>query len=147
MIKKIEKMIDYQFGVGYGTCYSSGGLITKQGRNKNHVHIVDRDNKGLLGVFKKERGQIFLTLKGALKLNPLMNISNIIVFDGDRINGSTLFRPGIIEFSENLSPNSQVIILDKNKKKVIGVGEMIVGSNFLKKSTIGRIVNVYEKLK
>ena len=147
MNNKIEKMIDYQFGIGLGSLFSSDGLITKQGRNKNHLNIVDGQKKGLIGVFKKERGQIFLTLKGALKLQPLLKKSNLIIFDGDRINGSTIFRPGIVEFSENLLPNSQVIILDKKKKNVIGVGEMIVGSYFINKSNTGRIASIYEKLK
>ena len=147
MVKKIKKMIDYQFGLGLGAFYTSGRLITKQARNKNHINIIDGQKKGLIGVFKKEWGQIFLTLKGAQKLQPSMNKTNTIVFDGERINGSTVFRPGILEYSENLLPNSHVIVLDKNMKNIIGVGKMIVGSYFIKKTSTGRIISIYEKLK
>ena len=94
-----------------------------------------------------QRYQIYLTLKGALRLKPFIKKSNLIVFNGDKIIGNTLFRPGIIEFSQNLLPNSHVIILDQDKQNIIGVGEMIVGSRYIKNSKTGRIAQVYDRIK
>ncbi|MFX1381450.1 MAG: PUA domain-containing protein, partial [Promethearchaeota archaeon] len=145
--RKVEKIIDFQFNSGLGINFCSNGVITKKNKNNDKIHIFDKKQKDLIGIFKIELGQIFLTLKGALKLRPFIKNSNIIVFNGDKIKGNTLFRPGIIEFSPNLFPNSHVIILDQEKQKVIGVGEMIVGSKYIKNSKTGRIVRVYERIK
>jgi len=79
-------------------------------------------------------------------LLPLREQTNVIVFDGQNINGNTLFRPGIINFSPNLAPKDLTLILDKNQEKLIGLGSLIVGSNYIKNSKTGRIVNVYEKI-
>ncbi len=146
-IKKFFKILNYQFGFDLKTYYSSDLVNIKHGRNKNEIHIIGAKNRYLIGVFRKDVGQVFLTIKGAVELKPFLEDSNFIVFDGDKIKGNTLFRPGIIEFGQKLLPNSHVIILDKEKQNVIGVGEMFVGSNFIKNSKTGRIVKVYEKLK
>ena len=71
---------------------------------------------------------------------------NIIVFDGEHINGNTLFRPGIIGFSQNLVPKDIVLIFNKQEEKLIGLGSLIVGSNYIKNSKTGKILNVYEKI-
>ena len=63
------------------------------------------------------------------------------------MSGNTLFRPGILDFSRNLMPYDNVIILDENKEDIIGMGHVIVGSNAIKKIKTGRVVNVYESVK
>ena len=89
-----------------------------------------------------------MTIKGANKLAPFKNLcSNIIVFNNEKIKGTTLFRPGIFDFSLDLVPSNNVIILDNKKKKVIGVGRLIAGSNYIKNSKHGKIVEVYERAK
>jgi len=77
---------------------------------------------------------------------PFSENSNYIVFDGQKIKGNTLFRPGILSFSLNLVPKDIVVIFDENKEKIIGLGSLIVGSNYIKNSKTGKIVNVYEKI-
>ena len=77
---------------------------------------------------------------------PFSENSNFIVFDGQKIKGNTLFRPGILSFSLNLVPKDTVVIFDENKEKIIGLGSLIVGSNYIKNSKTGKIVNVYEKI-
>ncbi len=77
---------------------------------------------------------------------PFSENSNYIVFDGQKINGNTLFRPGINSFSPSLVPKDIVVIFDENKEKIIGLGSLIVGSNYIKNSKTGKIVNVYEKI-
>ena len=99
-----------------------------------------------LGKFNVNSGQIELNLKGANRMLPFSENSNFIVFDGQKINGNTLFRPGIVNFSPNLVPKDITVIFDKNKEKIIGLGSLIVGSNYIKNSKTGKIVNVYEKI-
>ncbi|MFW9899451.1 MAG: hypothetical protein ACFFDO_09365, partial [Candidatus Thorarchaeota archaeon] len=58
--------------------------------------------------------------------------------------GNTLFRPGVIEYSNDLLPSNFIIILDNKKKSIIGLGQLIIGSNYLKNSKNGRIARIYE---
>ena len=82
-----------------------------------------------------------------LKRLPLLPFeSNLIVFNGQKVSGSTLFRPGIIEYGQNLIPNEHVLIVDIDKKSIIGAGTLLVGTNFIKNSKTGRIVEIYEKI-
>ncbi len=70
--------------------------------------------------------------------------SNVIIFNDTKIIGNTLFRPGIIDYSLNLLPSNFVIILDNERKNIIGLGQLIVGSNYLKNSRTGRVARIYE---
>ena len=99
-----------------------------------------------LGKFNVGSGQIELNIKGANRMLPFSENSNYIIFDGQKINGNTLFRPGIVSFSPNLVPKDIALIFDKTKKRIIGLGSIIVGSNYIKNSKTGKIVNVYEKI-
>ena len=99
----------------------------------------------VLGKFNFNSGQIELNLIGANRLLPFNENSNFIVFDGENIRGNTLFRPGIVSFSPTLVPKDNVLIFDKNKEKIIGLGSLIVGSNYIKNTKTGRIADVYTK--
>ena len=63
------------------------------------------------------------------------------------INGSTLFRAGVLDYSNDLIPNNQVIIFNKSKNDIIGTGKLLVGRNFLKNTSTGRIAEIIEKKK
>ena len=94
-----------------------------------------------MGVFNFPLGQIALNINGAQRLS-LFSSSNILVFNDKQIRGNTLFRPGILEFSNNLIPSNYVFILDQDKQNIVGVGQLIVGSNFIKNSKTGRIAKI-----
>jgi predicted RNA-binding protein (TIGR00451 family) len=79
-------------------------------------------------------------------LLPLKENKNVIVFDGYNINGNTLFRPGIKNFSPHLVPKDLTMIFDKHGENLIGLGNLVVGSNYIKNSKTGKILNVYEKI-
>jgi len=146
-IRKFVKILDYQFGVGSGNKIISNGLKPIRIRANEQIDLKDLKTQEKLGVFRFSTGQIELTLKGFRRLiqTPPSIKSNYIVFNGEEIQGNTLFRSGVLEYSSDLIPHNQVIILDKGKKKIIGSGELIVGSNFLKNSKSGRIVKINEK--
>jgi len=144
--RKFAKILDYQFGIGSGNKIMSNGLKTVHVRVNNQIDLIDLKTQEKLGFFKFSTGQIKLTIKGFRKLILSLHSinSHYIVFDGDKIQGNTLFRRGVLEFSSDLSPNSQVIIVNKERKRIIGSGELIVSSNFLKNSKNGRIAKIYE---
>ncbi|TFF99709.1 MAG: hypothetical protein EU540_06280 [Promethearchaeota archaeon] len=142
-IRKFVKILDYQFGLGSGMRILSNGLILRRNKKGNKTQLIDPKTKELLGIFKRTSGQIALTIKGALRIAPFSD-SNVIIFNGTKIIGNTLFRPGINDYSLNLLPSNFVIILDNEKKNIIGLGQLIVGSNYLKNSKTGRIAKIYE---
>ncbi|MFX1488037.1 MAG: DUF5591 domain-containing protein [Promethearchaeota archaeon] len=146
-IRKIVKILDYQYGKGSGRKIIADELKPIKIRNNSQVDLIDLKSKEKLGIFKPNFGQISLTITGANLLFQKSSLSelNKIVFDGEFIMGSTLFRAGIIEYSLDLLPENDVLIINKEKSDVIGVGTMIVGSNFLKNSKTGRIVEINEK--
>jgi len=145
--RKFVKIADYQFGKGAGLLLFSNGIKTKRNKSHSRIEIFDLNTGKLLGNFIFKTGEIELTLNGAEKLFPFENGEKIIVFDGNKIHGNTLFRPGIIEFSPNLIPRDHAFILDKNKENVIGLAKMLIGSNFIKNSKSGRVAKIYEKIK
>jgi archaeosine synthase len=143
--RKIFKILDYQFGIGSGQKILSKGVKIDIKKDKEVVNIVDLKNNETLGSFIKANGQILLTIKGAQLLKPFSDLnSNIIVFNGKEISGNTLFRPGVLHYSADLIPNSNIIILDQEKRDVIGVGNLLVGYNFIKNSSTGRVAKIYE---
>ncbi len=146
-IRKFIKILDYQFGVGSGMRVISQELTQVKLKSNGNINLIDLKSKERLGVFKSSTGQIDLTLKGINRLIqvPYSIDSNTIVFDADHIKGNTLFRKGIIDFSQDLIPNNFTFIVNKEKNDVIGTGNLIVGSNFIKNSKTGRIVKINEK--
>ncbi|MFX1401100.1 MAG: DUF5591 domain-containing protein [Promethearchaeota archaeon] len=146
-IRKLIKIADYQLGADVGTKFFSENIKVRRNKLSGNFHIIDVEQKKIIGKFLLHTGQIEFTLYGAQSLLEINNKSNILVFNGETIKGNTLFRPGIIEFSPNLIPNNYVFILDKTKKKVIGLAKLIVGSNYLKNSKSGRIAIVYDKVR
>jgi len=146
LTRKFFKIIDYQFGFGTGKKIFYNGIKTWRNKRSHQIEISDLVTREKLGKFNVNSGQIELNLKGANRLLPFSENSNYIVFDGQKINGNTLFRPGINSFSPSLVPKDIIVIFDKNKEKIIGLGSLIVGSNYIKNSKTGKIANVYDKI-
>ena len=144
--RKFIKIIDYQFGPNVGNKIYSNGIKTWRNKRSNQIEISDQKTREKLGKFNINTGQIELNLNGANRLLPLRERTNTVIFDGENFNGNTLFRPGIIDFSPNLVPKDLTLIFDENQEKLIGLGSMIVGSNYIKNSKTGKIVDVYEKI-
>ena len=142
--RKFVKILDYQFGAGAGLKIITDKLNLKKNRMNNNIDLIDSETEELIGTFKTSSGSILLTLNGAERLFHF-STSNILVFNGEKIRGNTLFRIGVLECSPNLSPNEQVVILDNEKKNVIGIGQLLVSSNFIKNSKTGRIAKIYDK--
>ncbi|MHA1886130.1 MAG: DUF5591 domain-containing protein, partial [Promethearchaeota archaeon] len=147
-IRKFIKNLDYQFGSDSGIKVITDNLKPIKPKPNSQIDLIDLKTGDKLGVFKPVSGQVDLTIKGAARLfkYPYSLDSNIIIFDGQKIQGSNLFRTGILEYNSHLIPRDGVVVIDKEKKKIIGVGRMIVGSNFIKNSMTGKIVEIYEKL-
>ena len=68
-----------------------------------------------------------------------------MVFEGEKIEGTTLFRPGVIEYGPDLIPDENVLILNKTKSDIIALGHLLVSSKFIQNSNSGRIAKIYDK--
>ena len=147
--QKFIKILDYQFGPGSGRKIISNGVKLLRNRKGSQINLVDLKTKEKIGVFNSPTGQINLTITSLNKLiqSPSTFNKNSIVFNGDAIIGSTLFRAGVLDYSNDLIPNNQVIIFNKSKNDIIGTGKLLVGSNFLKNASTGRIAEIIEKKK
>jgi archaeosine synthase len=146
-IRKFIKILDYQFGAGTGMNIINSALKPFKFNSNSQVELIDLETKEKIGVFKTSLGKISLTIQGLKKMvqSPFSMDSNIIVFNGQNIQGSNLFRQGILEFSSDLISNNYAIIIDKEKKEIIGTGLLTVGSNFIRNSKTGRVVEISEK--
>jgi archaeosine synthase len=148
--RKFSKILDYQFNIGLGSKLISNERL-KLNRNKSteKINLIDLKTKQKLAVFNSSTGQIDLKL-ASLQRMAHSNFSienNYIVFNGEKIQGSTLFRAGVLDYSEDLLPRNQVFIFNKAKNDIIALGRLIVGSKFLKNSQTGRIAEILEKNK
>lgn len=66
----------------------------------------------------------------------------VIVDNGARekiLNGADVFRPGILEFDENIKKDDIVLILSM-KKELLGIGTSLMDSDEIKKSNKGRVL-------
>ena len=147
--QKFIKILDYQFGLGSGRKIISNGVKQKRNRMQNQIILMDLKSKEKIGVFYSTTGQINLTIASLNKLiqSPSTLNRNSIVFNGEVISGSTLFRAGVLDYSNDLIPNNYVMIFNETKKEIIGTGKLLVGINFLKNSISGRIAEIIEKKK
>ena len=145
-LRKLIKIADYQYGVDSGIKLFAEGIKTRKNRIGTKFEIYKAKNNEFLGVFDFRKGQIELSINGASLLFPFNGNENFIIFDGEIITGSNLFRPGIVDYSSNIIPNSNVFILDKSRQHVIAVGNSIIGSNNIRNTKKGIVAAIYEKL-
>ncbi len=146
-IRVFIKTLDYQFGKGIGGFLFSEEVKIYPNKDKTRFNIRDVKSKKKLGVFIKKSGQVELSLYGSNIIKDRIKDIHYLVFNGDIINGNTLFRPGVIDFSNDLKPNNLAFIWNQGKEEIIGVARMLVGSPYIKNSHTGPIAKIYEKVK
>jgi predicted RNA-binding protein (TIGR00451 family) len=146
-IRKFVKILDYQFGKGIGRVLFSNEVKVYPNKDKTHINIRDVNSKKVIGVFIKKSGQLELSIYGSSLIKDLIKNIHFIVFDGEMISGNTLFRPGVINFSDDLKPDNFAFIWNQKKEEIIGIARMLVGSPYIKNSNSGPIAKIYEKMK
>jgi archaeosine synthase len=144
--RKLSKIIDFEYGPNVGRLLLKGNIKIHKNRKAGLLEILDQDDKSLLGKFYEETGKVILSINAANRIGDLFKDRKFLVFNGEKISGSTLFRPGILEYSEDLIPGSSAIVWNETKDRIIAVVEMIVGGNFMNHAKSGRIAFIYEKL-
>lgn len=145
--RKIAAVIDYFFGEKISEEIIKSNLKIRKDNKLNLLTIYDKNSGELIGKFSLTSGELKLTIIAVERVQQLENLHNTITFDGDQLKGSTLFRPGIKDYGDSLQPSDIVIFIDGSKRKIIGMGTMLVGSEFIKNSKSGKIANIYESRK
>lgn len=80
----------------------------------------------------KTDGKIFLTVKGALRLNPARR--KVVVDPGAVkfiINGADTMSPGIVESDPDIKIGDLVIIVEKAHGKAIGIGKALMDGKLM----------------
>lgn len=143
-IRKFQKIIDYQFGKGFGKQLISNDIRYRKNKYHTKMELFNLKSKEKIAIFELSTGKINLMIKGAEKIAFNSNFLKYIIFDGEIIKGNTIFRPGIIDFSPELFPDDNICVFDKKKENIIALGNMIVGSEYIKNSSSGRVIKIYE---
>ena len=141
----LEKIIDYHYGKNIGKLLLSGDCKIKRDRRRKVSLIFESKSKYSLGKYDQTTGELELTLNGANKIKDHFRKHQFLIFDGKQVKGSTLFRPGIIEYSLDLKPKEFAMIWDNEKQNIIATARMIVGASFLKHSKSGKIAEIINK--
>lgn len=143
-IRKLSKIVDYEYGKGFGDKLVEHGIRYKENRLHTKMFFFDENSNEKVGTLRYATGKLRLTINGVGKIAFDESFTNYVIFDGNTIRGNTLFRPGIKDIPPTLLPNQNICIFDKNKENVVAMGDMIVSSKFIYNSTSGRIVKLYE---
>ncbi|RMG38707.1 MAG: hypothetical protein D6732_05115 [Methanobacteriota archaeon] len=90
-----------------------------------------------------ENGQLRLFPQAILDSN--LKTVSWARFDGNELNGSSLFIPGIQEASSEISPGDEVIILN-TENEPIGVGDALVSGSTMNKASSGAGIKIRKKI-
>ena len=101
---------------------------------RNKIHLLSWD------VFK---GKINLSLEAAKEI--AHTTEKWVIVDTDELKGSSLFAVGVIEVSEKISPDDEILIFNKSKSKLLGVGAAIVSGKTMKSLNYGRVASLRKK--
>ena len=143
--RNLEKIIDYHYGKNTGSLLLSGNCKIKTDRRRKVALIIDSNSKSNLGKFNQVTGELELTFEGANKIKDHFRKHQFLIFNDKQVKGSTLFRPGIFEYSLDLKPKEYAMIWDNEKQNIVAIAKMIVGTSFLKNSKSGRIAEIINK--
>lgn len=137
----LRTIADFQFGKGIGS-FLIPNNVRIFGRKERGFRL-QLDGKHLL-TFRPETGYLTLSLlAGRLILD---HTRNLVTFDGQRIEGSTLFAKAIIRADSEIRPYDEVLVINKNGD-LLAVGVSRLSGDLLVKMKYGKGINIRQKVK
>ncbi|MCE7735969.1 MAG: hypothetical protein GPJ54_13895, partial [Candidatus Heimdallarchaeota archaeon] len=91
------------------------------------------------------------SLNGKVNLAPMAAINiattseNWILTDTEELKGSTLFSIGILDASEKISPNEEVLIFNSDKTLLLGVGIAVISGYSMNRVDSGIAAKIRKK--
>ena len=137
----LRTIADFQFGEGSGSVLIPN-TVKIHGR-KERGFRVQLDGEHLL-TFRPDTGYLTLSLKAGRLL--LSHTRNLVTFDGQKIEGSTIFTKAIIKADSEIRPNEEVLVINK-KGELLAVGVSRLSGELLVKMKFGKGINIRQKVK
>ncbi|MHA1902385.1 MAG: DUF5591 domain-containing protein [Candidatus Thorarchaeota archaeon] len=136
----VRATADFQFGVGAGVA-----LVPDDAKLTGKVYrmIVCRVDKEQTCAFVASSGTLSLTLDGARRLEPLRQYW--VKFNGEQVEGGSLFAVGITEADSKIRPGDEVIIINQHDD-VVAVGRSEMSGLEMCEFNKGRAVSLRHKL-
>ncbi|HUU78704.1 MAG TPA: tRNA-guanine transglycosylase [candidate division Zixibacteria bacterium] len=139
--EKLQTLADYQYGLGIGKelfCekYSIFG--------KPRLPLKVMKNKTQVGVIQPETGKLTLSLITGKILAKLKKY--YVKFEGETIEGSTLFAVGVKDADQEIRPSDDVVIVNE-KFDLLAVGQAIVSGKDMMSLSKGSVVKIRQKVK
>lgn len=137
----LRTIADFQFGKGTG-------LVLLP----DHVKITGHVERGLrvklegkhLVTFRPEIGLLTLSLAAGERL--LNHTANIVVFDGETIQGSTIFTRGISHANPAIRPSEEVLLVNK-EGRLLATGTSYLPGHLLVEMNKGKGIKIRQKVK
>lgn len=137
----LRTICDYQFGKGTGNILIPD---TVQIRGRKEIGLrVTLNGKHFL-TFRKSTGLLTLSIEAARLL--FGHSENIVKFDGDYIQGSTIFANAIKEAHSEIRINDEVIVVN-NENEIIAIGVAHLPGNLLVQMKRGFGIKIRQKVK
>ncbi|MHA2407659.1 MAG: DUF5591 domain-containing protein, partial [Candidatus Ranarchaeia archaeon] len=137
----LRTIADFQFGKGIGSILIPNN-VRIYGRKERGLR-VQLDGKHLL-TFRPETGYLTLSLIAGRLL--LHHTRNLVTFDGQKIEGSTIFAKAIIRADSEIRPNDEVLVINK-QGDLLAVGVSRLSGDLLVKMEYGKGINIRQKVK
>jgi archaeosine synthase len=141
LVHFLRAVADFQFGKGIGP-----RLITEdvEIRGRKEIGLRIQHKKKHLLTFRSSIGFFTLSLEAAIRIKDHSN--NIVTFDGEQIQGSTIFNNAICEADPEITINDEVIVQNK-QGEVIATGVASLPGNLLKTMSRGPGIKIRQKVK
>ena len=142
LLDHFKHVADYQFGAGCGEkLLGDDDKHLVRGSYPRVMQLYTRKNI-LLASLRPDTGTLTLSMEGAKRIFPCTDLK--VVFNGKKLEGSTIFAPGIDSASKKIRPNDEVLILNKQHELIATGIAKIAGIDMLKLKK-GPLVSIRKK--
>ncbi len=138
---KIQKVADYQFGIGIGEAMFPE-IYSLKGRPPLPFKILRQNQQH--GVIHYSTGKLTLSMKNGGILAKKKKY--FVMFEGEKLEGSTLFAVGVKKADPEIRPSDEIVIVDKNHA-LLGVGHALISGRDMETVRFGAVAKIKSKVK
>ncbi|GAB4318185.1 MAG: hypothetical protein Kow0069_21250 [Promethearchaeota archaeon] len=120
---RVAARVDFQFGRGAGGALVGGGVRSRFDRRTRTERVYDGEDGRSLGRWEEREGRFVPEGRGVARLLGFTDL--VLKLDGDQLQGSTLFAPGVLGAPEAAAPGDIVLVVGESGEP-LGVAEMVV---------------------